>query len=485
MNIAESNAMEALLKGAFWAQADSGEDADLVIINTCSVRKSAENRIWGRLGYYKSLKAKKKVFLVLTGCMANRIGEEIKRENPFVDLVLPSNDKLKILEAVGTGDEGAAEACSEVADTVKADKGTAEHTTDRGWKTDIPKSESYTFTTSYYKDGDYASFVPIMNGCNNFCSYCIVPYVRGREISRSMDDILREVSFLDSKNVREITLLGQNVNSYNYNGVKFPELLKNIADSCENIEWIRFESPHPKDFSDELISVIKSENRVAKHLHIPMQSGSTSVLQRMNRRYTKEGYLELIRKIKSEIPEMTFAVDVMTGFPGESEADFEETLDVMKEVGYIEAYMYYYNPREGTRSVTMDGQIPDAEKQRRLAVLIEKQLRWAAEIKAKRTGGVHKTLITGISRDNAGEFLGRNEHNEMVAFTPKVPIGADSDALSGAKNDAYVTNGGDLSGAGSVCSPGSALSNADSRIGTFANVEFMYLNGNTFVGREV
>lgn len=428
MNTAESNAIEALLKGAFWTPAEMPEEADLAIINTCSVRKSAENRIWGRLGFYKSIKAHRKQFLVLTGCMASRIGDEIKKDNPFIDLVLPVNDKLKILERFGGGD-------AKRADSI------------------IPNSDIYEFTSSYYKEGDYSSFVPIMNGCNNFCSYCIVPYVRGREVSRPVDDIMREVAFLDSKGVCEITLLGQNVNSYNYNGVKFPSLLKSIAGVCRNIEWIRFESPHPKDFSDELISVIRDEKRVAKHLHIPMQSGSTRVLERMNRRYTKEGYLELISKIKREVPGITFAVDVMTGFPGETQEDFEETLAVMREVGYIEAYMYYYNPREGTRSVMMDGQIEEKERQRRLAVLIEKQLAWAAEIKEKRAGGVNRTLVTGVSRDDKNRLLGRNEHNEMVAFTPK------------------------------DCSGGNGLQS--SKIGTFVDVEFLYLNGNTFVGREV
>ena len=432
MNVAESNAMEALLKGAFWAEAPDPEAADLVIINTCSVRKSAENRIWGRLGFYKALKSRraatpdsKPLLLVLAGCMAERIGDDIKRENPHVDVVLPLNDKLKILSIVGDGG-GQDEAGI------------------------MPNSELYTFTSSYYKDGEYSSYVPIMNGCNNFCTYCIVPYVRGREVSRPVEDVLDEVRRLGESGVREITLLGQNVNSYNHNGIGFPELLRRVTKAAEegsSIRWIRFDSPHPKDFSDDLIAVIKEEPLVAKHLHIPMQSGSTRVLREMNRRYTREMYLSLIAKIKAEIPDVTFAVDVMTGFPGETLPEFEETLSAMEEMGPIEAYMYYYNPREGTRAADYSDQIPDEEKQRRLSVLIEKQLERARRIKEKRTGFVRDVLVTGYSRDDRAMLLGRDEHNEMVAFTP-LP--------------------------GSKASPGG-----------FSRVRFMLLNGNTFVGEEV
>ena len=416
MNSAESNSLEAILQGAGLAPCYNQNDADLAVINTCSVRQSAENRIWGRLGSYNPVKKKRKMTLVVTGCMADRLGEEIRKKAPQVDYVVPVNAKMKILDIVNS---------------------TGGCDTDR-----------YEFAKTYWHEGEFSSYVPIMNGCNNFCSYCIVPYVRGREVSRNPEQILSEIDFLESRGVKEITLLGQNVNSYNYNGLGFPQLLTMICRRLDNIRWVRFESPHPKDFSDELIEVIAREGRVAKHLHIPMQSGSSRILNLMNRRYTREAYLALIDRIKMRIPDITFAVDVMVGFPGETEEEFRETLSAMDHAGYIEAYMYYWNPREGTRACSMEGQMPETEKQKRLQTLIDHQLEAAARIKAKRTGGVQEVLVLSVSRDNASQMLGRNEHNEMVAFT--VPEGCEKPE------------------------PGSIV-----------NVQFLFLNGNTFVGKQV
>ena len=413
MNVAESNAMKALLEGGGLTEAGRPEDADIAIINTCSVRKSAENRIWGRLGSYIPLKKSGKPTLVLTGCMASRLGEEAKKIAPQIDFVVSSNDKLRILDIVKSGEN--------------------------------ISSDTYCFTDNYHRNGEFSSYVPIMNGCNNFCSYCIVPYVRGREVSRDPDQILKEIAMLEKENVREITLLGQNVNSYDYNGLKFPKLLQMIADRCHKIQWIRFESPHPKDFSNELIEVIAENDKVAKHIHVPMQSGNSRILKEMNRHYSRESYLELIEKIKSRIPEITFAVDVMVGFPGETQAEYEDTLSAMKQVGYIEAYMYYWNPREGTRAFSMPDQIPEKEKQARLQKLIDNQLEWAYEIKSKRVGNIQKVLVLNPSRDNSSQMLGRNEHNESVVFDVKENV----------------------------------------KPGDIVNVEFIMLNGNTYVGKQV
>ena len=413
MNVAESNALEQLFYSKGWLKADRAEDCDLAVINTCSVRQSAENRIWGRLGSYVPLKKKKDIKVVLTGCMASRLGEDAKKQAPAIDYVVSSNDKMKI---------------SQIMDNP-----------------DFEKSSEYEFTTSYYHDGDFSSYVPIMNGCNNFCSYCIVPYVRGRETSRSVNSILEEVKFLDSKNVKEITLLGQNVNSYSCDGTDFPDLLRKICRVCNNIRWIRFESPHPKDFSDKLIDVIAQEKRVAKHIHIPMQSGSTRILSLMNRRYSREQYLGLIERIKKRIPDITFAVDVIVGFPSETEDEFNQTLSALDDVGYIESYMYYYNPREGTRAFSMPGQIPLEEKQRRLQLLIDRQLEKTAEIKKNRCFSDQDVLVLSVSRDDKTKMLGRNEHSEMVAF--------------------------DVAG--------------EAKVGSFVKVDFESLNGNTFTGRQV
>lgn len=422
MNVAESNAMETMLKGRGWVEASSPEDADLAIINTCSVRKSAENRIWGRLGAYTHIKAQKakdneSMTLVLTGCMAERLHDSVKKDAPQIDFVIGNNDKLKLLDIVGDKESTPQE------------------------------SEKYVFTKAYHKDGEFSSYVPIMNGCNNFCSYCIVPYVRGREVSRPVDEILEEVRWLDEEGVREITLLGQNVNSYDYEGCHFPPLLGMICRQCNNIQWIRFESPHPKDFSDELIEVIAREPKVAKHLHVPMQSGNTRILGLMNRRYTREKYLALIDKIKQRVPNVTFALDIMVGFPGESEEEFLDTMSAVEAVGCIEAYMYYWNPREGTRACSMEDQLSDKEKQRRLQRLIDWQLANAAKIKATRAHGVQKVLVTQVSRDDKSKMLGRNEHGEMVAF--------------------------------------STLEGCSVKPGDMVYVDFKLLNGNTYLGEQV
>lgn len=422
MNVAESNAMETMLKGRGWVEASSPEDADLAIINTCSVRKSAENRIWGRLGAYTHIKAQKakdneSLTLVLTGCMAERLHDSVKNDAPQIDFVIGNNDKLKLLDIIGDKESTPQE------------------------------SEKYIFTKAYHKDGEFSSYVPIMNGCNNFCSYCIVPYVRGREVSRPVDEILEEVRQLDEEGVREITLLGQNVNSYDYEGCHFPQLLEMICRQCSNIQWIRFESPHPKDFSDELIEVIAREPKVAKHLHVPMQSGNTRILGLMNRRYTREKYLALIDKIKQRVPNVTFALDIMVGFPGETEEEFLDTMSAVEAVGCIEAYMYYWNPREGTRACSMEGQLSDKEKQQRLQRLIDWQLANTAKIKATRAHGVQKVLVTQVSRDDKSKMLGRNEHGEMVAF--------------------------------------STLEGSSVKPGDMVYVDFKLLNGNTYLGEQV
>lgn len=422
MNVAESNAMETMLKGRGWVEASSPEDADLAIINTCSVRKSAENRIWGRLGAYTHIKAQKakeneSLTLVLAGCMAERLHDSVKNDAPQIDFVIGNNDKLKLLDIVGDKESTPQE------------------------------SEKYVFTKAYHKDGEFSSYVPIMNGCNNFCSYCIVPYVRGREVSRPVDEILEEARRLDEEGVREITLLGQNVNSYDYEGCHFPQLLGMVCRQCNNIQWIRFESPHPKDFSDELIEVIAREPKVAKHLHVPMQSGNTRILGLMNRHYTREKYLALIDKIKQRVPNVTFALDIMVGFPGETEEEFLDTMSAVEAVGCIEAYMYYWNPREGTRACSMEGQLSDKEKQQRLQRLIDWQLANAAKIKATRAHGVQKILVTQVSRDDKSKMLGRNEHGEMVAF--------------------------------------STLEGSSVKPGDMVYVDFKLLNGNTYLGEQV
>ena len=399
MNIAESNALELQLKGAGMVPAEKAEDADCAILNTCSVRKSAENRIWGRLGFFSRIKTLHPLTLIVTGCMAERLQEELREEAPQIDHVVGTNDKQRIVDILTSVDG----------------------------KTDL-HSKTYGFGKSYYQEGEYSSYIPIMNGCNNFCTFCIVPYVRGREISRPVEEILEEVRFLDKKGVKEITLLGQNVNSYHFEEnnevITFPSLLQKVCAVAGEITWIRFESPHPKDFSDKLIQVIKNEPKVAKHLHIPMQSGNTRILGLMNRRYTREKFLQLIDAIKQEVPSATFATDVMVGFPSETEEEYLDTLSALDQMGCIEAFMYYYNPREGTRSVSFEGTIDDEEKGRRLTKLINFQHEIFTREKSRRTSGTIQVLVTQVSRNDEKEMLGRTEHNEMVVFTGVSSIGS-------------------------------------------------------------
>lgn len=393
LNVAESSAIELLLKGQGLEKTEDADAADVVILNTCSVRKTAENRIWGRLGYFNSVKKKKhgKVDIIVTGCMAERLKEDLKKDAPFVDAVIGTNEKDEIPAFI--------------------------------LSKEVTKKDHYSFLSSYYEEGAFSSYVPIMNGCNNFCSYCIVPYVRGREVSRSVESIIKEIKFLEERRVKEITLLGQNVNSYKaeYEGksVDFPTLLEIIYPYLDSIEFVRFESPHPKDFSDHLIKVISEKERICSHIHLPMQSGSTRILRLMNRKNTREDFLALLDKMRSQIRDLTFSTDVMVGFPTETEAEYEETLSMMEEMGCTEAFMYYYNPREGTPSAKMDGQIDEKEKIRRLENLINLQLERARKIKESRLPFKTRVLVKGDTRDDKSRLLGYNEHNDMVSFSPR------------------------------------------------------------------
>ena len=394
LNKAESDALEILLKGRGIEKTENPDEADAVILNTCSVRKTAENRIWGRLGFYSAEKRKHGTRIIVTGCMAERLKEDLKKDAPYVDAVIGTNDKASIPDFIVSGS--------------------------------IPSLDHYSFQRSYYQEGAYSSYVPIMNGCNNFCSYCIVPYVRGREVSRPVEDIIEEIKALEERNVREITLLGQNVNSYSseYNGshVDFPTLLEIIVPYMESIQFVRFESPHPKDFSDHLIDVIARERRIASHIHLPMQSGSTRILSLMNRKNTRESFISLVGKMRERIPGLTFSTDVMVGFPSETEKEYEETLSMMEIMGCTEAFMYYFNPREGTRAASMDGQIEDEIKIRRLERLINEQLERQKRIKESMIPFSARVLVTGKSRDDEGMYLGRSEHNDYFVFSSSSPL---------------------------------------------------------------
>ena len=421
MNIAESAAVEQLLIARGWEKSETAELADMAIINTCSVRASAENRIFGRLGYFTGLKAvrnkdefaKYKSFeqasklvengpvpltVVVMGCMAERLLNSLKKDWPCIDYVVGTYAKHHFGEIIS--------AVEDKKDAIPVDD-----------------TKNYKFASLSYEQGAKSTFVPIMHGCNNFCTYCIVPYVRGREISRPVEEILQELDTLSRYKVLDITLLGQNVNSYHgtYNGqdINFAQLLQIICDHLKetksSIGWVRFLSSHPKDFSDELIDTIAKNDLICHHIALPVQHGSSEVLKAMNRRYTREHYLELVAKIKKAIPDVSLTTDIMMGFPTETEEDVELTLDLMNQVRFETACMYYYNPREGTPAAKME-QLPEEVRKARLQRVIDLQLIHTDEQMKKRIGQTVKVLVESVTRDNSEELLGKTAQDEKVSF---------------------------------------------------------------------
>lgn len=418
MNTAESNAIIADLKNKEWKEADSAETADFVLLNTCSVRQTAENRIWGRIGYYKHLKESRDFTLAVTGCMAERLKEEIKKKTPAVDMIIGNFEKERLTEYL---------------DNIEI------------WKDNTVADGEYNFRELHLAENDFKAMVPIMHGCNNFCTFCIVPFVRGREVYRSPESIIKEIKELELKGVKEITLLGQNVNSYKYiqKGVDldFTGLLKLILSKTKTPGWIRFMSSHPKDVSGDLIDLIADNDRLCNHIHLAVQHGSDKILKRMNRRYTRSEFIALSQKMKHRIPDISITTDLLIGFPGETIEDLELTKELMKEIKFNDAFTYYYNPREGTKAYNYTDNIEDKEKLKRLDEIIKIQRQISHNLKTDRVGQTVKVLVESVSRKNSKELLARTEKNEMVVFP-------------GNKNI----------------------------IGTFKNIQLISLGGNTFKG---
>lgn len=409
MNEAESHSMEQLLLKQGWKEGESAESSDLIIINTCSVRITAENRVLGRLGFYSALKKKRRFFVLLIGCMAERLYEDIQKTYPLIDYVVGMFERhllpqifKEIEKRIGEKDfKGEEKLLSNVEEK--------------------PKS-GYFFAPFSYHEGAFQSFVPIMNGCNNFCTYCIVPYVRGREVSRPVQDILDEVSELSLRGVKEITLLGQNVNSYrgatkDGKVVDFPTLLYLIdkeASKADQIKWIRFVSSHPKDMSNELIDAVAHLDRLCKAVHLPVQHGSDVVLERMNRRYTASHYISKIEYLRKKIPEVSLTADILMGFPGETEEDVKLTLELMKKVEFDSAFMYHYNPREGTVAYNFPDRIEEKVKLERLQRVIDLQLAITRKKMLSKVGKEAIILLESVSRNNSNELFGHTEANEMA-----------------------------------------------------------------------
>ena len=402
MNARDSEKLIGILEQIGYVKKET-EDADFVIYNTCTVRENANNKVYGRLGYPHSQKKKNPDMMIgLCGCMMQEpeVVEKIRTSYRFVDLVFGTHNIYKFAELIVAAFESKGMIVDIWKDTDKIVE-------------DLPVERKYTF-----KSG-----VNIMFGCNNFCSYCIVPYVRGRERSRDPKDIIREIERLVADGVVEVMLLGQNVNSYGKNlehPMTFAQLLEEV-EKIDGLERIRFMTSHPKDLSDELIEVLGKSKKICKHLHLPLQSGSSRILKEMNRHYTKEQYLELVKKIRAAVPDIALTTDIIVGFPGETEEDFLETMEVVKEVQYDSAFTFIYSKRTGTPAATKEDQVsPEVVKDR-----FDRLLHVVQEIGSQKAGAlqgtVQKVLIEEINAQDEHLVTGRLSNNSVV----HVPGGAD------------------------------------------------------------
>lgn len=394
MNFADSEVVAAIMQTADYDLTDKISDADAIFINTCSIRDHAEKKAMSRLEYFASLKKKKKGLVVgVLGCMAERIKEELLKEK-VVDLVVGPDSYLDLPNLVAQAASGH-----------KAIN--VEPSTTETYKDVLPKRIG----------GNVISgFVSIMRGCNNFCTYCIVPYTRGRERSREYESILSEVVDLQKRGYKEVTLLGQNVNSYNYDGLTFAMLLDKLATEVPDMR-IRFTTSHPKDMSEDTVKVIARHHNLCKHIHLPVQSGSSRILQLMNRKYTREWYLDKIAMIRRIIPDCGITTDMFTGFHSETEEDHQMTLSLMREVGFDNAFMFKYSEREGTfASRNLPDNVPEDVKLRRLQEAIDLQLELSLASNKRDIGKEFEVLVEGRSKRSAQQMFGRTSQNKVVLF---------------------------------------------------------------------
>lgn len=414
MNARDSEKLAGILVQAGYRLIDSEEDADFVIYNTCTVRDNANQRVYGRLGYLNSLKKKKPhLKIALCGCMMQEASviEKIKKSYSFVDLIFGTHNLFKFAQLLVTMFENAFVKETSEKRAKRSGKGAMIINIWQGTESiveDLPVSRKYA-----YKSG-----INIMFGCNNFCSYCIVPYVRGRERSREPKEILREIERLAADGVVEIMLLGQNVNSYGKNleqPVTFAQLLREV-EQIDGIRRIRFMTSHPKDLSDELIQVMKESSKICHHLHLPLQSGSDRILQKMNRRYTKEQYLELVRKIREAIPDIAITTDIIVGFPGETMEDVEETIDVVKRAAYDNAFTFIYSKRTGTPAAAMEDQVPEEIVRPAFDKLLKVVQDTAKERALLLQGKVMEALVEEMNEQDASLVTGRLSNNMLVHF---------------------------------------------------------------------
>ena len=411
MNVADSEVIASMLALAGYnrmpdSEVKEGGVPDAVILNTCSVREAAEQKIYGRLEYWNAFRKRhggRPAVIGVAGCMAERLRERLV-EDHGANLVAGPDSYADLPALVGAAERG-----------------------EKAVNIELSTTETYRDIMPVRAGGTISGFISITRGCNNFCTYCIVPYTRGRERSREPASILSELADLRKRGFREVTLLGQNVNSYIYDDgqggkIDFPQLLKMVAEAAPDMR-IRFTTSHPKDMNEEVARVMLSHPNVARHIHLPVQSGSNEVLKRMNRKYTREWYLERVGKLREICPDVAITSDLFTGFCGETEEDFRQTLELMEEVGFDASFMFRYSERPGTFAAThLKDDVPEEEKIARLNRMIELQNRLSAESNRRDIGKVFEVLVEGRSKRSADDFCGRTSQNKMVVFPRKDSI---------------------------------------------------------------
>ena len=394
MNFADSEVVAAILKDLY-TLTDNVQEADLILINTCSIRDKAEQRIHKRLRELEALKKKHRSLQVgLLGCMAERMKEELFETEPILNFIAGPDAYRDLPQLIAQSAAGETQ-----------------------FNVLLSEEETYdNIMPVRYDLNGVSAFVSIMRGCNNFCTYCVVPYTRGRERSRSPQTILHEVEQLLKDGYKEVTLLGQNVNSYHWENMTFAQLMAAVAEMSPDLR-VRFATSHPKDISDELLETIARYDNICKYIHLPVQSGSDAVLKRMNRVYTREYYLERVRKIKELMPDCAISTDIIAGFCGETEEDHQQTLSIMREVGYEYAYMFKYSERGGTMSAKrFADDVPDEVKTRRLEEIIALQGELSLVSNKRDIGKTFQVLIEGASKRSAEQLYGRNSQNKVIIF---------------------------------------------------------------------
>lgn len=401
MNVNESAKMKKIFENLGYEITENIRESDAIFLNTCTVREGAATQIYGKLGELMQIKAKRGSIIGVTGCFAQEQGKELLKKFPVIDIVMGNQNIGRLPQAIEN-----------------IENQTEKHVVFTDHEDDLPPRLDADFGS------DQTASIAISYGCNNFCTFCIVPYVRGRERSVPLEEIVRDVEQYVKKGAKEIMLLGQNVNSYGHdfkNGDTFARLLTEIC-KVDGDFIVRFVSPHPRDFTDDVIDVIAKEEKIAKCLQLPLQSGSSQILKRMNRGYTKEQYLSLAHKIQNRIPGVALTTDIIVGFPGETEQDFLDTLEVVREINYDNAFMFMYSIRQGTRAATMQEQVPEDTKKERLQKLMDVQARCSYKESQKYQGKVVRVLVEGESKKNKQVLSGRTSTNKIVLFQAPISL---------------------------------------------------------------